>query len=466
MKGSTKRAPSAAQHAAAGQDAARKGNTAEALRQYMQAFTLAPDYPPYALQLTALLDGISLGTFHPRLKTLMTALLKTQGINHQKLWKPWLELLLKDPNHQAFARAIKDGTRKAFQKLDDPFLLEGLSKLTVYDMDFERVIAELSKEALSYPPAFAAALNAYGVACEFVYAPAQEAAAIPIDQSIKTLSAPQGEASRAVQEQYEANPYPRWTALQRLPAAPHEPHRHLIAGCGTGFAAVQKAMLYPAAEFIAFDLCRASLSYAKAKAEECDIKNITFYQADILDLSELEGTFDIIESSGVLHHMDDPRAGWTALRDKLAPGGKMHIGLYSERARQDVIAARAIIAEHKIEPTAEGINEARKKIAALPEGHNARGVLSRPDFFNRSGCRDLIFHVMEHRFTPHQIAVELKALGLKFTGFNSLPAVIKAQYKKEFSDDQNMLNLDNWETFEKKNPDSFRAMYQFWCTRC
>ena len=40
-------------------------------------------------------------------------------------------------------------------------------------------------------------------------------------------------------------------------------------------------------------------------------------QADILNLNKLERQFDIIESSGVLHHMDEPLTGWRVLKSCL-----------------------------------------------------------------------------------------------------------------------------------------------------
>ena len=43
-------------------------------------------------------------------------------------------------------------------------------------------------------------------------------------------------------------------------------------------------------------------------------------QGDILKLNQLEKQFDIIESAGVLHHMDDPLAGWKVLVDRLRTG--------------------------------------------------------------------------------------------------------------------------------------------------
>ena len=223
------------------------------------------------------------------------------------------------------------------------------------------------------------------------------------------------------------------------------------------------AMLYPSADITAIDLSLASLSYAKDKAQALGLSNIEFYQADILNLDQLDQTFDVIECSGVLHHMDDSVKGWRCLLEKLVPSGRMHIGLYSEIARKDVVAARAYIAEKGFEPTHGGIRAARQAIIDLPDGHDARGVLSRRDFYSISGCRDLIFHVQEHRFTIQKLHEALDSLGLDFQGFDLESAETRTAYKKAFPEDPKMLNLDNWAGFEEQNPDTFRGMYQFWC---
>jgi 2-polyprenyl-3-methyl-5-hydroxy-6-metoxy-1,4-benzoquinol methylase len=55
--------------------------------------------------------------------------------------------------------------------------------------------------------------------------------------------------------------------------------------------------------------------------------NIEYGQADILKLGSLGRSFDLIESSGVLHHLADPLAGWRVLLSLLRPGGFMMIGL-------------------------------------------------------------------------------------------------------------------------------------------
>ena len=104
----------------------------------------------------------------------------------------------------------------------------------------------------------------------------------------------------------------------------------LIAGCGTGQHAITTAAMFKSSKVLAIDLSLSSLAYAKRKTEELDIENIEYIQADILDLGKLNKQFDIIESGGVLHHMDNPMKGWRVLTGCLKKGGLMLVGLYSE----------------------------------------------------------------------------------------------------------------------------------------
>jgi SAM-dependent methyltransferase len=51
------------------------------------------------------------------------------------------------------------------------------------------------------------------------------------------------------------------------------------------------------------------------------------------------GSFDFISSLGVLHHLDDPQAGFERLTTYLAPGGRILVYLYS---RPEEFGARAV----------------------------------------------------------------------------------------------------------------------------
>ena len=67
-------------------------------------------------------------------------------------------------------------------------------------------------------------------------------------------------------------------------------------------------------------------------AEEMDVANITLVQGDILNLEKMAKKFDVIECSGVLHHMQNPLAGWKVLASLLTEDGWKNIGLYSDIA--------------------------------------------------------------------------------------------------------------------------------------
>ena len=118
----------------------------------------------------------------------------------------------------------------------------------------------------------------------------------------------------------------------------------LIAGCGTGAHAIEICRRIRGARVLAIDLSRTSLAFATRKTRVLGLA-IDYAQADILRLGEVDRAFlDLIEASGVLHHLADPFAGWRILLARLKPGGVMAIGLYSRLARGEINAIRAFIA--------------------------------------------------------------------------------------------------------------------------
>ena len=140
----------------------------------------------------------------------------------------------------------------------------------------------------------------------------------------------------------------------------------------------------------------------------------------------------------------------------------MKIALYSELARRGVAAARKLIAERGFAADAVGIRAARAAISSLPQGAAARAVLTSLDFYSMSGCRDLIFHVQEHCFTPARIRAAIDELGIEFLGFEFEDAAVPARYRERYPQDAGATSLQNWTVFEAENPDIFAGMYQFW----
>src|SRR5690606_7260716 len=112
------------------------------------------------------------------------------------------------------------------------------------------------------------------------------------------------------------------------------PVRALNAGCGTGQHPIDMALRIADLDLLAIDLSLASLAYARRKAHDMGLANIRFAQADILQMGGHPDRFDLIESTGVLHHLRDPEAGLAILAGLLAPGGIMRLALYSEAGRR------------------------------------------------------------------------------------------------------------------------------------
>ena len=158
---------------------------------------------------------------------------------------------------------------------------------------------------------------------------------------------------------------------------------------------------------LAVDLSLSSLAYAKRKTDELAIENIEYMQADILDLGQLNKQFDIIETAGVLHHMDKPMVGWKVLTDCLKPGGLMKIGLYSELARHHIVKIRNDLSQLGMGSSKAEILAYRNMIMKSNKDYHKQ-VLRFPDFYSLSELRDLLFHVQEHRFTIPKIKDHLK----------------------------------------------------------
>jgi tetratricopeptide (TPR) repeat protein/SAM-dependent methyltransferase len=297
--------------------------------------------------------------------------------------------------------------------------------------------------------------------------------------AIVQLTAISNAVSRKVKDQYEENPYPRWVRVappgpplsiedyfgawyqRRSGGGPRERFDMLVAGCGTGQSLIETAQQLKSADLLAVDLSVASLCYAMRQAKAVGLGNITFGEADILELGALGRTFDAIEAAGVLHHLADPWAGWRVLLTLLRPGGFMRIGLYSELARADINAARALVAARGYSPTPQDIRRSRQDILNLPDDAPEKEVSKHSDFFTISECRDVLFHAQEHQMTLPDIASFIAQNGLEFLGF-TLDAHVLHRFKARFPQEDAPTDLALWHRFETDNPDTFAGMYQFW----
>jgi SAM-dependent methyltransferase len=219
---------------------------------------------------------------------------------------------------------------------------------------------------------------------------------------------------------------------------------------------------------LAIDLSAASLAYAARMAERFGASNITFAQADLQTLLEADpqcaGRFQVIECTGVLHHLAEPLRGWRALLPCLADGGLMLVGLYSAVARRSLGALRNDPAYPGPGCSDEALRDFRQVLLDRPADAPGGDLRTSRDFYTTSNFRDLALHVSEHPLTLPEVAQFLAEHGLAFRGFQ-LERGVLARFRETFPGETWPGSLERWAEFEAANPHTFNGMYNFWCAR-
>jgi len=294
-----------------------------------------------------------------------------------------------------------------------------------------------------------------------------------VSKSLKSLSNFSNETSRLMKSQYEENPFPRWRFTlrpmidndineftNRYSHTSFKKPKILIAGCGTGQQAITWSA-YKDSKIYAVDLSSVSLAYAIRKAEEKNIKNVSFYHLDLLDLELLNKKFDLIISTGCLHHMEKPEDGLESLVNVLKPKGLIYLGLYSTRARSEIEWTRKYIQKRKLDITQDNIKAFRTKILNS-KNKNLQSIRGLLDFFSLSNFRDLLFNYTEHTYDLIKIKKLLENKKLGFISFNEMhPNLIKS-FQTHFPNKNELAKLESWDKFEKIYPKTFLGMYRFW----
>jgi len=102
-------------------------------------------------------------------------------------------------------------------------------------------------------------------------------------------------------------------------------------GCGTGQMSLYLARAHRVV--IGADLTRASLKLAVEAARRFELDQVRFIETDLHHPGMRAGAFDVVYSSGVLHHTSDPSAAFAQIVRLARPGGMIVLGMYNTFAR-------------------------------------------------------------------------------------------------------------------------------------
>lgn len=148
----------------------------------------------------------------------------------------------------------------------------------------------------------------------------------------------------------------------------------LIAGCGT-WQAAKFALCHPDAHVTAIDISPTSLDHTEALKQKYDLANLDVKQLPIESVSDLDHRFDMIVSTGVLHHLADPDAGLRALRSVLSADGAMYLMLYAPYGRTGVYMLREYCRTLGIGTSKEEIKDLTYVLQLLPQYHPILGMV-------------------------------------------------------------------------------------------
>jgi SAM-dependent methyltransferase len=240
--------------------------------------------------------------------------------------------------------------------------------------------------------------------------------------------------SEEVKNFYERYPYPRpvddldnygriWNDRQKRIADFHlfwpnrsyqEDFSILVAGCGTSQAA-KYAMRWPQAQVTGIDFSGISLRRTENLKRKYDLKNLQIQQLAVEQAGELEQSFDQIVCTGVLHHLTDPDAGLTALRNVLKPHGAMHLMVYAPYGRTGIYMLQEFCRRLGISASDEAIQDLVTALKVLPPGHPLETILRiAPDFGDEAELADALLHPQDRAYSVPQFFDFLRRAGLTF----------------------------------------------------
>lgn len=245
-----------------------------------------------------------------------------------------------------------------------------------------------------------------------------------------------------VRAQYEAYPYPvrDWAdeAKRLITGSPShidelnhyvfggrrdfsKPFRALIAGGGTGDAAImlaqQLATVECPGEVVYIDLSESSREIAEARAKARGLTNVRFIRMSLLDLPANDlGIFDYVDCCGVLHHLNEPQAGLEALVQVLADDGGLGLMVYGEFGRTGVYPIqemmRSLVSDQS---PAIRVEMTKRLLKQLPATNWLRRNPFIADHLEQgdSGLFDLFLHARDRAYQVPEITRMVYAAGLR-----------------------------------------------------
>lgn len=188
----------------------------------------------------------------------------------------------------------------------------------------------------------------------------------------------------------------------------------LIAGCGTNQAAVF-AYTNPLAKIVAIDVSQPSLDHHQQLRDRYDLQNLELHRLPIEAVGSLGRDFDLIVSTGVLHHLAEPQTGLQALAACLRPEGVVAIMLYARYGRIGVEMLQGVFRELGLRQNDASVLMVREALASLPQEHPVMPyIATAPDLQFDAGLVDTFLHGRDRSYSIDDCLDLVDSAGLVF----------------------------------------------------
>jgi SAM-dependent methyltransferase len=188
----------------------------------------------------------------------------------------------------------------------------------------------------------------------------------------------------------------------------------LVAGCGT-WQAAKYALCRPNAHVVGIDVSATSISHTEKLKQQYNLTNLEIRQLPVERVSELQGQFDLIVCTGVLHHLADPDAGLRALRNVLKPDGAMYLMVYAPYGRTGVYMLQEYCRRLGIGSSGREIHDLVATLESLPQHHPLVTLLrGARDARNADALADALLNPRDRSYAVPQLFDFIERNGMTF----------------------------------------------------
>ena len=171
----------------------------------------------------------------------------------------------------------------------------------------------------------------------------------------------------------------------------------------------------PEARVVAIDVSQPSLDHYAYLKDRYAMKNLELHRLPIEEVGSLGRDFDLIVSTGVLHHMAEPKTGMKALAACLRPDGVVAIMLYARYGRIGVEMLQGVFRELGLRQNDPSVLMVKDALATLSQDHPIKSYVSvAPDLQFDAGLVDTFLHGRERSYTIDDCLDLVASAGLVF----------------------------------------------------